>query len=84
MKTQPPFPLFRLVLIAGALALSFAAWRLYVRYGASDVTQAETIVYGMMLFIFGIALAAFFVVALAKLFMRFFKKRREPFDFDLK
>lgn len=50
----------------GALALAFAAFRIYARYGSADPTQAETIIHGMLLFLGGIVALAFIVVLLVK------------------
>ncbi len=47
--------------------LAYAAYLLFRRYGAQDVTEAEIIVYGMLLFLAGAALLAFFVVLLLRL-----------------
>ncbi|MFQ5346880.1 MAG: hypothetical protein ACE5ED_03415 [Rhodothalassiaceae bacterium] len=59
---------------AGAAALALAAFFLYRRYGAEDVTQAETMVYGMFLFL---ALAALIAVPVG-LLLRLLRSRRAP------
>lgn len=64
---RPERSLFWPGLGLAALLIAYAAFRLYVRYGASDVSQAETIVYGMLLFMLVIAVLAFVTVALFKL-----------------
>ncbi|WP_281320812.1 hypothetical protein [Iodidimonas sp. MBR-22] len=66
---------------AAALGMTYAAWRLYLRYGASDVTQAETIIYGMLLFLLLIIVMAFLVVALLRI-IGGLRKRRSVFHPD--
>lgn len=63
-----------------ALIIAYAAYRLFIRYGASDVTQAETIVYGMLLFIIGIVVAAFLAVMFVKLMTWLFGRRRSFYE----
>ncbi|RMD88490.1 MAG: hypothetical protein D6807_05620 [Alphaproteobacteria bacterium] len=58
----------------GATLLAVAAFLLYRRYGAEDVTQAETMVYGMFLFL---ALAALVAVPVG-LLLRLLRGRRSP------
>jgi len=70
---------------AGTALLAYAALQIYTQYGAADTTQAETMMYGMLLLFGGVVLIAFLTVVLAKLLgrllrmgrMRFFL-RREP------
>ena len=59
-----------LALAAGAAFLIYVALQVYARYGASDITQAETMVYGMLLFLAGTVLLALIAVMLFKLIGR--------------
>ena len=87
-KTPPDRPvriektLFWPGLGLAALVIAYGAYRLYVRYGASDITQAETIVYGMLLFMIGIAVMAFVTVAILKLGWWLFGRRRGLHDHE--
>jgi len=64
---------------AGAAMLAYAALQIYTQYGAADTTRAETMVYGMLLFLGGTVLLAFLTVALIKLLRRLFRFGRMQF-----
>ncbi len=81
MGKKPSGSMLRLGITAAALGMTYAAWRLYLRYGASDVTQAETIIYGMLLFLLLIIVMAFLVVALLRI-IGGLRKRRSVFHPD--
>lgn len=73
------FPL-RLAIAAGALLLGFLAWRIHLLYGGGT-SEAEAIVYGMLLFLVGIVALAFLVVLAAKIVRRLLgARRRSPFE----
>lgn len=55
---------------AGAAFLIYAALQVYARYGATDITHAETMIYGMLLFLAGTVLLALIAVLLIKLLQR--------------
>jgi len=55
---------------AGAAFLIYVALQVYARYGATDTTQAETMVYGMLLFLAGTVVLALIAVLLLKLIRR--------------
>ena len=67
-QPRPPRPRRGWMTILGAALIAWAAYLLYRRYGAQDVSEAETMVYGMLLFLAGAAGLAFVVVLLLKLF----------------
>jgi len=59
-----------LAIALGAAFLIYVALQIYARYGAADITQAETMVYGMLLFLAGTVLLALIAVMLFKLIQR--------------
>ncbi len=63
----PRRPRRRWMITLGAGVIAYAAYLLYRRYGAQDISEAETIVYGMLLFLAAAAGLAFLVVLLLRL-----------------
>jgi len=63
-----------LAVALGAAFLIYVALQIYLRYGAADTTQAGTMIYGMLLFLFGTVLLALVAVVLVKLIARFARR----------